>query len=320
MSTLSPEKRRELAEQIEEELEDDWDDDGSESPGAQLLRGFGEIRRRILIVFGSLVVGALVAAAYAPQIFEVLIQPLCGASLATPAIPGVTPSLIGNCTLYPTSPLEPMLVFFKLSLLVGLFASMPVLFYQVWAMIAPRLTSATRSWMLTFVGLATLSFVGGAAFGFFVVFPPAFAFMLAIGGPNIVTLATPTSYFSILSMLLLGFGASFELPLLMFMLSRLGVTNWRFYAKYWRHSIFLLLVFSAVITPTTDPFTMLMLAGPLALLYGVGLLASFVAGKKGPTLLESRLRQLDEFKDDFEDEDDDDDEDAAGTGGGAARG
>ena len=305
MSTLSPDKRRELAEQIEEELEDEWEDDGSPSPGAQLLRKFGEIRRRILVVAATLVAGALIAGVYSPQIFAVLIQPLCAAAPPAVPIPGVAPAMVGKCTLYPTSPLAPMLVFFKLSLLVGLFAAAPVLFYQLWAMIAGYLSSATRITMLAFVGFATLFFVGGAAFGFFVVFPPAFAFMLSVGGPSIVTLATPDSYFSILSMLLLGFGASFELPLLMFMLSRLGVTNWKFYARYWRHAIFLLFVFSAMITPTTDPFTMLMMAAPLALLYGLGLTASFVAGKKGPTLLESRLKELDEFRDDFEDDEDD---------------
>lgn len=310
MSTLSPEKRRELIEEIEEELEDDWDDDGSESPGAQLLRKFGEIRRRILIVFGTLVVASIAAGIYSPQIFEFLIQPLCAVAPATPPIPGVAPAQVGKCTLYPTSPLAPMLVFFKLSLLVGLFATAPVLFWQLWAVISSYLSTTTKAWALAFVGSATLFFVGGAAFGFFVVFPPAFAFMLSIGGPSIVTLATPDSYFSILAMLLLGFGASFELPLLMFLLSRLGVTNWRFYARYWRHAIFVLFVFSAMITPTTDPFTMLMMAGPLALLYGLGTLASFVAGKKGPTLLEARLNELDEFREDGDDED----EDEAGGG------
>jgi sec-independent protein translocase protein TatC len=104
-------------------------------------------------------------------------------------------------------------------------------------------------------------------------------------------------------MLLLGFGATFELPLLMFLLSRLGVTDYKFYLKYWRHSIFLLFVFSAAITPTTDPLTMALMGGPLAVLYFVGLLMAYVAGRKGPTLLEARLRELDEFKDDFEDDD-----------------
>ena len=316
MATITPDKRRELEEEIEEELEDEWDDDGSPSAGAILLRKFGEVRKRILIVFGTLVVAAIVAGIFSPQIFELLIQPLCAAgadtSVAASEIAGVPASKVGKCTLYPTSPLEPMLVFFKLSLLVGLFATAPVLFYQVWSMIAHLVSKNVKSWMYGFVFFATLFFVGGAAFGFFLVFPPAFQFMLSIGGPKIVTLATPSSYFSILSMLLLGFGATFELPLLMFMLSRMGVTDWKFYARYWRHAIFLLFVFSAMITPTTDPFTMLMMGGPLAVLYGLGLLAALVAGKRGPTLVESRLKELDEFKDDFEDEDDDDVEEKRG--------
>ena len=324
MATLSPERRAELEEEIEEELDDEWDDDGGGmSPGAQLLHKFGDIRRRILIVFGTLVVTALVAGVFSQRIFAFLIQPLCAAAPVIPPIPGVAGSQLGKCTLYPTSPLEPMIVLFKLSLLIGLFATAPVIFYQLWSMIAAYVSKRTKAWSVAFVSLATLFFAGGAAFGFFIVFPPAFEFMLAIGGPNIVTLATPTSYFSILSMLLLGFGATFELPLLMFMLSRLGVTDYKFYARYWRHAIFLLFVFSAAITPTTDPVTMSLMGGPLAVLYGIGLLAAYVAGKRGPTLVERRLRELDDFKDDFgDDEDDGDDDDdgppagGAGTGGG----
>ena len=304
MSTLTPEKRRELIEEIEDELSDSWDDDGSPSTGAKLLRKFGEFRKRILIVFGTLIISACVAGVYSQTIFDFLIQPLCAAGTNTPPpIPGVTAAMVGKCMLYPTSPLEPMLVFFKLSLLIALFATAPVLFYQVWAMIQEYVSSNTKAWMLGFVFGATFFFVGGAAFGFFVVFPPAFAFMLSVGGPNIVTLATPSSYFSILSMLLLGFGVTFELPLLMFLLSRLGITDYKFYLKYWRHAIFLLFVFSAAITPTTDPITMGLMGGPLAVLYFVGILMAYVAGKKGPTLLAERLKELDEFKADFEDDD-----------------
>lgn len=303
MPTLSPEQRRELEEEIEEELADEWEDDGSPSPGAKLLRKFGDVRKRILVVFGTLIGSALVAGYFSQPIFDFLIQPLCAATAtsAAPVVPGVAASKVGNCMLYPTSPLEPMMVLFKLSLLIGLFATAPVLFYQVWSIIESYVSAKTKLWAFGFVFGATFFFVGGAAFGFFVVFPPAFNFMLSVGGPNIITLATPTSYFKILSMLLLGFGATFELPLLMFMLARLGVTDYRFYLKYWRHAIFALFVFSAAITPTTDPVTMGLMGGPLAVLYFFGILAAFLGGKRGPTLLEARLKELDEFRDDFED-------------------
>lgn len=321
---LTPEQRRQIEEEIEEELADEWEDDGSPSMGAQILRRFGEIRKRILIVFGTMVVAACIAGVYSVEIFAFLIQPLCAAAPATPPADLVagTAKLVGKCALYPTDPLEPMIVFFKLALLVGLFAAAPVLFYQVWAVIAPYVSRNTKAWVVGFVGTATLFFVGGAAFGFFIVFPPAFQFLLNVGGANIISLPTPASYFSILAMLLLGFGVTFELPLLMFMLSVLGITNAAFYLRYWRHAIVLMFVFSAMITPTTDPMTMMMMGGPLVFLYFAGIAASALARRGGPTLVEQRLRELDDFgagEDlDLDDEDDDaadeDDDGDAGRG------
>lgn len=311
MASLTPEQLKELEQEIEEELDDEWDDDGSEAPGAILLRRFGEIRRGILWVFGTMVVFAIAAGMFAREIFEILLKPLCAAIPAgSPPPPGIPATAaaraIGGCALYPTDMMEPMIVYFKMALLVGLFAASPVLFYQVWRIIRPHVQRATEFWVVGFVFSATFFFVGGAAFGFFVVFPRAFEFMLTIAGPRVIPLPTMASYFSIVSMLLLGFGVSFELPLLMFLLSTLGVTNAAFYARYWRHAMFGLLIFSAAVTPTTDPITMAAMGGPLALLYGLGILLSYIGGKRGPTLLESRLKEMEILDEDDEADEDDD--------------
>ncbi len=298
MSPLTPEQRKRAQERIEEELEDEWDDDNDgRTPGAQVLRKFGEIRRRLLIVLGTIGGAAALAGIFSRQIFELLMRPLCAAmpTAHAAAVPGAT--LVGSCALFPTDPLEPIVVLFKLSLLVGLFAASPVIFYQLWALLSPYMSATARRWVLGFVSSATLFFVGGACFGFFVVFPRAFEFILRVGGERVVSLPTPQSYFGIISMLLLGFGVTFELPLLMFLLARLGVADAGTFSRYRRHALFGLFIFSAAVTPTTDPLTMTAMALPLVALYELGILFARLGKGAGPSFVERRLAELDEFAD-----------------------
>ncbi len=312
MAELSKEEEQ----RIEEELDDEWEDEGQETPGAILLRKFGEIRRRILIVLGTMVIFMIIVLTQAQRVFAFLLQPLCSAipeGAVPPPIPGAVATQVGKCMLYPTDLLEPMVVLFKMSLLVGLFAAAPVLFFQLFKAASPYISKTAKGWTIVAVISATLFFVGGAVFGFFFVFPRAFAFLLTVAGPDVIPLPTMASYFSIVSMLLLGFGVSFELPLLMFLLSKLGVTNTAFYARYQRHAAFGLLVFAAVITPTPDPITMLSLAIPLLGLYYLGLGLSWFAGSSGPTLLEKRMKEMDML---FEDDEDEDGEEEAEDGSG----
>ena len=305
----------ELDEELEEELDDSWEDDGSESPGAKILRGIVQFRARAIVYLATLAVFSLIAFCFCSQIFDVLLQPLCKAMPPLPpsALTGggganVNPvaTVFGSCGLYPIDPLEVILVFFKLSLLVGFMASLPVLLWQIYKLAGKRVGTATKLSILVFIAAATVFFVGGAAFGYFLVFPQAFRYLLSIGGANIHPMPTAQSYFEIISMLLLGFGVSFELPLVMFLLSKLGVTGPRFYLKYWRHAIFGLAVFSAVVTPTTDPLTMTMMAAPLAGLYFLGIGLSAFARHNGPTLFEQRRKELEAFLADGESEDDED--------------
>jgi sec-independent protein translocase protein TatC len=322
MATRKKTPEQELDEEIEEELDDEWDDDGAQSPGAKLLRRFGEIRSRLLWVIGSIVVFSLIAGWFCVPIFDFLLNPLCSAipQTGTPP-PGTTAAVMqkfGGCGLYPIDLLEPFVVYFKVSVLIGFFASIPVIFYQLFKILSPYIEARIRNYAILFVTAASVMFIGGAAFGFYVVFPNAFAFMLMIAGNRVIPLPTMASYFEIVSMLLLGFGLSFELPLLMFGLSQLGVTNTKFYLRYWRHAVFVLLLFAAAITPTTDPFTMMALAGPLTGLYFLGIGLSWFGRRSGPTLFEKRLKELDVFLEQNEDDDDDDDEDdAAAEGAGA---
>jgi len=305
----------ELDEELEEELDDSWEDDGSESPGAKIMRKFVQIRSRAIVYLISLGVCSLVAFAFCSPIFDLLLQPLCRAMPpVAPTAAGANPvaTVFGSCGLYPIDPLEVILVFMKLSVLVGFMATLPILLWQIYKLGGEYVASATKLSILLFIAGATFFFVGGAAFGYFLVFPQAFHYLLTIGGANIHPMPTAASYFEIISMLLLGFGVSFELPLVMFLLSKLGVTGPRFYLKYWRHAIFGLACFSAIVVPTTDPLTMVLMASPLVGLYFIGVALSAFARHSGPTLFEKRRQELEAFLRDGEPEEDDEDLDDDG--------
>ena len=305
--------RKEIEDEVEEELDDEWEDDGQNSAGAILLRTFGEIRKRVFIILGSVVVFSSIAGWFCIQIFDFLMRPLCAAFAnrpgGSPQVPGhLSPVVAGGCAVYPSDLLEPTVVYFKMAVLIGVLATLPVIFWQLWGFASRWIPEKARRWILGFTISATVMFLLGAAFGFFVVFPKAFEVLVNFAGDNVIPMPTMESYFAVISMLLLGFGVTFELPLLMFITSRVGLTNAAFFSRYRKHSIFGLMVFAAAVTPTTDPFTMLAMGVPLALLYEVGIIASRFAGSSGPTLLEKRMSEMKLMLDDGEDEDDDEDE------------
>jgi sec-independent protein translocase protein TatC len=308
----------EIDEEIEDELEDEWEDHGQSSAGAIILRTFGEIRKRVIIIVGTLIFFSCIAGWFCIQIFNFLMVPLCAAFGTTPnGAPGMptdaarsTVGMIkaGGCAVYPADMTEPMIVYFKMSVLIGFICTLPVLFWQAWQFASRWIPEGAQRWILVFVTSASLMFVGGSAFGYYVVFPKAFAFLLTFGGAKVIPMPTMESYYSIISLLLIGFGVIFELPLLMIATSKVGLTNAAFFTKYRRHAIFLLMLFAAFICPSTDPFTYLSMGIPLVVLFEVGIIASRMVGGSGPTLLQQRFADMRNLIDEGDDEDDDDED------------
>ncbi|HVO29294.1 MAG TPA: twin-arginine translocase subunit TatC, partial [bacterium] len=133
---------REIDEEVEDELDDSWDDEGQKSPGAILLRTFGEIRKRFLIIIGSVVFFSCLAGWFCNDIFDFLMRPLCSAFQnrpgGAPAVPGPitanAPVVAGGCAVYPADLLEPTVVLFKMSILIGVLCTLPVIFWQLWSL------------------------------------------------------------------------------------------------------------------------------------------------------------------------------------------
>jgi sec-independent protein translocase protein TatC len=175
-----------------------------------------------------------------------------------------------GCYLLQTMPFEGVMIRLKISVAAGAVLTSPLWLYQIWAFIAPGLYSKERKYALTFVGFASVLFAGGAVLAYLLI-PHALALVTSFGDEFFVTGLTAEKYISFVLSLLVIFGVSFELPLLVVMLNFVGVLKYEKLKKWRRGIVFLLFVFAAFVTPGQDPFSMLGLAGALTLLFEISI-------------------------------------------------
>jgi sec-independent protein translocase protein TatC len=146
-----------------------------------------------------------------------------------------------------------------------------VIFWQIWSFIAPGLYNHEKKVVLPFTAVSVICFLGGAAFAYYVVFPPAFRFLVGYSHEYLVTMPGVSEYFGLSLRLLIAFGLIFELPVFVVMLARLGVVDAPFLARNRRYAILLAFIVAAVLTPTADPVNQLLMAGPLVILYEISI-------------------------------------------------
>ncbi|MQA08808.1 MAG: twin-arginine translocase subunit TatC [Pseudonocardiaceae bacterium] len=170
-----------------------------------------------------------------------------------------------GCQLLQTKPFEGFLIRLKVGIAAGMVLLAPTWLYQIWAFIAPGLYTKERKYALTFVGIATILFAAGALLAYLLV-PTALHFLVGFGSGEFATALAGNDYISFVLAVLIIFGVSFELPLLIVMLNRVGVVRYHQLKKWRRGIIMALFVFAAFATPGNDPFSMLALAVALTLL------------------------------------------------------
>lgn len=231
-----------------------------------LIEHLYEFRRRLGWALLAVVVGAVLCFLWfntrlgpIPSLGDIVNDPYC-------AIPA-SRRLGGNdgCRLLQTVPFEALMIQLKVSVAAGAVLTSPLWLYQLWAFIAPGLYSKERKYALTFVGFASALFVAGAVLAYLLI-PHALALLMNFGNDFFITGLTADKYISFVLALLVIFGVSFELPLLMVMLNFVGVLKYVQLKKWRRGIIFALFVFAAFATPGSDPFSMLGLAGALTVL------------------------------------------------------
>jgi len=163
--------------------------------------------------------------------------------------------------------------------IAGILAAAPLIFYELWMFIAPGLYQKEKKMVIPFVVSSTILFVGGALFGYFVVFPFGFKFFIGFSNETVKALPSVKQYFSFSIKLLFAFGAVFELPVIIFFLSKMGIVTPQFLRQKRKYAILMTFALGAVLTPP-DVITQCMMAGPLIVLYEIGILVSKVAYKK----------------------------------------
>ncbi len=168
----------------------------------------------------------------------------------------------------------------KLALTAGILFASPVLFYQGWKFIAPGLYTHEKKVALPFTFLSSFCFLGGAAFGYYFVFPPAFKFLMGYSTDFLQAAPTVKEYFSLALRLLIAFGAIFELPVVMVILAKIGIVDAPFLRKNRKYAFLIAFIIAAILTPTPDVVNQMMMGIPLVILYEISIVGVWLFGKK----------------------------------------
>ncbi len=225
-----------------------------------------ELRRRLIICFAAIGICFVISYIFSKKLFEILMLPLISA-------------MPPDGKLIYTGLPEAFFTYLKVALLAGVLLSVPILTYQLWMFIAPGLYDKEKRWVLPIVCLSSLFFMGGALFGYFIVFPFGFKFFMGFASDYIRALPSMREYLGFSAKLLFAFGVVFEMPLFITFLAKLGIVDVKFLRTKRRYAILLFFVFAAILTPP-DVITQIMMAGPLILLYEVSILGAKMFGKK----------------------------------------
>lgn len=242
-------------------------DEGNDSSEVEMsfLQHLEELRWSLIYAIAGLFVGTIVA--------WIFIDPLVEHILLKPAT-------VANMKLQNLQPFGQLFLYLQVAIIGGLVLSLPNVFYQLWRFISPALHKNERKYIVWIVIFSTFCFLTGIVFAYYIMLPLTLKFAVAFGTPEIENNFAITEYFSIIISVMLAAGVVFELPMLSFFLSKLGILTPRFMRKYRRHSIVVILIIAAFLTPGTDPVAQLLLAVPLGLLYEVSIFVSKLSQKK----------------------------------------
>lgn len=224
-----------------------------------------ELRLRISLAILGIVIGCIISGAFVDELMNwVLLKPAASV----------------NLELQNLRPFGQAFLYFKVIIMAGLIISMPYTLYQLWKFIAPGLYEKERRWAGKITFYTSFCFLAGVAFAYWIMIPVMLSFTASFGSTLIKNSIDVTEYFSFITTTLLSAGLIFELPMIAYILAKIGIISPEMLRKYRRHSIVVILVLAAALTPSTDPVSQLVFAAPLWVLYEISILVTVFARKK----------------------------------------
>jgi sec-independent protein translocase protein TatC len=183
-----------------------------------------------------------------------------------------------NDKLIVTSALEPFSLYVKVSLYAAIAVSVPFLLLQIWGFVAPGLYPHERAYVTPFILLSSISFVLGAAFAYYVIFPPAAKYLLGLGS-EFRLLLKASDYFDFIMIVLLGMGVVFQMPAVTYVLARIGLVTAGFLVRIWKTAFIVIMISAAILSPTNDIPNMLLFAIPMLVLYLISIFVAWIFNK-----------------------------------------
>jgi sec-independent protein translocase protein TatC len=223
-------------------------------PEMSFLGHLEELRNRIVKSIVAILAGSAVAAYFREEIMnDVLLRP----------------AIMQQLTLQNLEPFGTAMLYLKVIFTGGLIVAFPFVVWQVWGFVAPGLYRHEQQWARRITLFTTICFLLGVAFAYFLLIPSMMAYIKTVANPNIENNIATNYYFSFFVNMILASGLIFELPMVTWILSRMGIVSPQLMSKYRRHSIIIILILAAIITPSPDPVSQMMVAAPLYILFEI---------------------------------------------------
>ena len=250
----------------EELLQEDLENEGVE-PEREMtfLEHLEELRWRIIYSIIGILVGTILAWIFIDFLVDVVL---------------LKPAKDSGAVLQNLRPFGQLFLYMQIAIMVGMIISIPNLFFQFWQFISPALRKKEKKYIFWIVIFSSICFLAGIAFAYFAMLPLTLKFAAEFGSESIKNEFAIDEYMSIIISVMLAAGFVFELPMISFFLSKLGILKPSLMRKYRRHSIVVIMILAAFLTPGADPVSQLVLAVPLVVLYEISIFISKISQKK----------------------------------------
>jgi sec-independent protein translocase protein TatC len=238
-----------------------------------------ELRKRIINSLLAVLAGAAIGWFVAPRFVNIITVPIRAALTAH----NLNPQLVY------TGPTDYLSLLIKLSIYIGIVLASPVILYQVWLFVAPALYRNEKSAVTGFLFSTVFLFLAGIAFAYFLALPHILNFLVGFQGP-VVPLIKIDDYFDLVLLVIVALGLVFELPVLIFFLTLFGIVTPKFLIRNTKYAILVITVVAAIVTPTPDAVTMLLVMGVMTVLYFIGVAVSWVVVRRKEKRLAAEAR------------------------------